>query len=100
MLEPKSPLLNIPNRITMEDFDGWVQERGLYFATNWDPQYETPLESHDRETRKNRAPSFIRGTGKARISSRLILGNGNCPQECLGAFRIFANLISAGKVGN
>ena len=48
VLLPESPLLNVPNKITIADFEGWVQERGLYFANKWDPQYETPIESHDK----------------------------------------------------
>ena len=42
-----SPLLQYPNHINPKDFDGWVQERGLYFATQWDPRYQTVLSSHD-----------------------------------------------------
>ncbi|NIV10660.1 MAG: LmbE family protein, partial [Aliifodinibius sp.] len=47
-VDPKHPLLNYPNPITQEDFDGWVQERGLYFANEWDStHYQTILSSHD-----------------------------------------------------
>ena len=42
-----SPLLQYPNHISPKDFEGWVQERGLYFATQWDKQYQTVLSSHD-----------------------------------------------------
>ena len=44
---PQISLLQTPNKITSADFDGWVQERGLYFADQWDPKYQTVLESHD-----------------------------------------------------
>ena len=44
---PEHPLLIVPNRITAADFEGWVQERGLYFATQWDERYEPILSSHD-----------------------------------------------------
>ncbi len=44
---PDSPLLQYPNHISEKDFEGWVQERGLYFATQWDKQYQTVLSSHD-----------------------------------------------------
>jgi len=43
-LKPNDPLLNRPNRITQDDFKGWVQERGLYFWTEFDPKYTAPLE--------------------------------------------------------
>src|SRR5262249_5548659 len=42
-----SPLLHKPNEITDNDFQGWVQERGLYFATKWDPHYQTVISSKD-----------------------------------------------------
>jgi hypothetical protein len=42
-LQPKHPLLNFPNRITQKDFANWVQERGLYFPREWDPQYTAVL---------------------------------------------------------
>ena len=46
-LEPDNPLLVSPNRITEHDFEGWIQERGLYFASEWDPHYQPVLETHD-----------------------------------------------------
>ena len=46
-LNPQHPLLNFPNKITQKDFDGWVQERGLYFAMEWDERYEPILSSSD-----------------------------------------------------
>src|SRR5204863_283256 len=44
---PAHPLLTTPNKITNADFNGWVQERGLYFASEWDPKYTTILSSND-----------------------------------------------------
>src|SRR5580698_4439404 len=45
--DPKNPLLLAPNKITGKDFEGWVQERGVNFASEWDPKYQSVLESHD-----------------------------------------------------
>ena len=42
---PGNPLLHVPNEITERDFEGWVQERGLYFASKWDPKYQPVLRS-------------------------------------------------------
>jgi hypothetical protein len=42
-----SPLLQYPNHINPKDFDGWVQERGVYFAAQWDPRYQTVFSSQD-----------------------------------------------------
>ena len=46
-LVPDHPLLNYPYKLTAKDFENWVQERGLYFANNWDARYQTPLTSND-----------------------------------------------------
>jgi hypothetical protein len=45
--DPASPLLHKPNEITARDFDGWIQERGLYFASKWDDHYQPLFETHD-----------------------------------------------------
>jgi hypothetical protein len=97
MLQPKSPLLNVPNKITMEDFDGWVQERGLYFATKWDPQYETPLETHDKGDKDQAGGILYTRYGKGAYIFTAYSWNRELPAGVPGAFRIFANLISAGK---
>jgi len=97
MLQPKSPLLNVPNKITMEDFDGWVQERGLYFATKWDPQYETPLETHDKGDKDQPGGILYTRYGKGAYIFTAYSWNRELPAGVPGAFRIFANLISAGK---
>src|SRR5437868_40317 len=47
ILEPEHPLFNAPNKITERDFDGWVQERGTYFFTNWDSHFKPLLACHD-----------------------------------------------------
>src|SRR5690606_33695129 len=51
---PEHPVMNYPNKITAADFEGWVQERGLYFPSTWDDQYEAILSMHDKgESPKN-----------------------------------------------
>jgi LmbE family N-acetylglucosaminyl deacetylase len=97
ILDPKSPLLNVPNKITMEDFDGWVQERGLYFATKWDPQYQTVLESHDKGDKDQPGGILYTRYGKGSYIFTAYSWNRELPAGVPGAFRIFANLISAGK---
>ena len=47
MLAPDHPVLNLPNKITAKDFEGWVQERGLYFPDKWDPAWTPILSCHD-----------------------------------------------------
>jgi len=46
-LEPAHPLLNFPNKMGQEDFANWIQERGLYYPKEWDPQYHALLQSND-----------------------------------------------------
>ena len=89
------PLLKTPNKITPEDFDGWVQERGLYFANPWDAAYETPLECNDpRETPK------LGGLLVTRHGKGVFIYTGysffrQLPAGVPGAYRLFANLVSA-----
>ena len=45
---PVAKVLTAPNKLGASDFDGWVQERGLYFAGKWDPKYATPFSSRIR----------------------------------------------------
>ncbi|MCE5308609.1 MAG: hypothetical protein LLG20_13300, partial [Acidobacteriales bacterium] len=95
---PAHPLLTAPNRIEPADFDGWVQERGLYFASEWDQHYQPLFESHDPGE-----PPRVGGTLYTRYGKGAYVFTGyswfrQLPAGVPGAFRIFANLISAGKV--
>jgi LmbE family N-acetylglucosaminyl deacetylase len=97
ILLPNSPLLNAPNKITAADFDGWVQERGLYFSNKWDPKYETPIETHDKGN-----PALPGGMLYTRYGRGVYIFTAyswfrELPAGVPGAYRIFANLISAGK---
>jgi hypothetical protein len=95
---PDSPLLRQPNRITAADFDGWVQERGLYFAADWDSHYRPLLESHDPgESPKPGGTLYVR-YGKGAYVFTAYSWFRQLPAGVPGAFRAFANLLSAGKV--
>ena len=90
------PLLAQPNRITAKDFEGWVQERGLYFATEWDAHYQAPFETHDPgEKPLNGATLYVR-YGKGAYVFTAFSWFRELPAGVPGAFRIFANLLSAG----
>lgn len=96
--DPASPLLRAPNRITSADFDGWVQERGLYFASDWDKRYRTLLESHDPGE-----PPHLGGTLWAREGKGVYIFSSyswfrQLPAGVPGALRLFANFLSAAKV--
>jgi len=98
IVAPDHQLLNFPNTITQRDFDGWAQERGLYFATQWDDSYETVLASHD-----TRESDTSGGLLFARYGEGVFIYSGiswfrQLPAGVPGAYRLFANLVSAGQV--
>jgi hypothetical protein len=96
-LAPDHVLLNFPNKITQKDFEGWVQERGLYFASQWDERYDTVLASHDsRESDKAGGILYTR-YGKGAFIYTGFSWFRQLPAGVPGAYRLFANLISAGK---
>jgi len=99
VLAPDSPLLNVPNKITPADFDGWVQERGLYFSNKWDPRYETPIETHDKGQAELPGGMLYTRYGKGAYIFTAYSWFRELPAGVPGAYRIFANLISAGKAG-
>jgi LmbE family N-acetylglucosaminyl deacetylase len=94
LLTPDDPVFTRPNRLADADWEGWVQERGLYFARSWDPGYRPLLETHD--------------SGEARLEGGLLeakVGKGTyvytglsffreLPAGVPGAFRLFANLLA------
>ena len=94
MLQPDHPLLKSPNGITGEDFDGWIKERGLYFASEWDPAYVPLLAMSDADE----AP-LEGGLLAARIGAG---SHVHCALNLfyqmdhmvVGAFRLFANLLT------
>ena len=97
ILAPDHQLLNFPNTITQQDFDSWVQERGLYFATEWDDRYETVLAAHDAQE-----PDTAGGLLFARFGDGVFIYSGiswfrQLPAGVPGAYRLFANLISSGN---
>jgi len=94
---PESPLLHQPNEITEKDFDGWIQERGLYFATKWDNRYQTLFETHDPGEQPLDGSTIYARSGKGAFVFTAFSWFRELPAGVPGAFRIFANLLSAGK---
>ncbi|MGO4881353.1 MAG: PIG-L family deacetylase [Bryobacteraceae bacterium] len=88
-------LISTPNEITQKDFDGWTQERGLYFASEWDSHYQTVIESHDPGEKP-----LAGGMLYARYGKGVYIFSGyswfrELPAGVPGAYRIFANMLSA-----
>jgi hypothetical protein len=92
---PESPLLQKPNRIQPRDFDGWVQERGLLFSTQWDPHYETVLSSNDPGEQPLEGGELWTHYGKGVYIFTSWAWFRQLPAGVAGAFRLFANLLSA-----
>ncbi len=97
ILAPDNPLLTWPNRITTADFDHWVEERGHGFMATWDPHYTPLLETHDAGQQPQLGGLLVARTGRgAWIYLGLALYR-QLPEGVPGAYRLFANLISAAK---
>lgn len=95
---PQNPLLHSPNEIVPADFDGWVQERGLYFASKWDSHYTPLFECHDPGEKPQEGGTLVTKYGKGAYVFTPMSWFRELPAGVPGAFRIFANLLSAGKV--
>jgi hypothetical protein len=96
-LIPASPLLHQPNEISARDFDGWIQERGLYFASKWDDHYQPLFETHDPMEKPQSGSTLFTRYGKGAYVFTAFSWFRELPAGVPGAFRIFANLLSAGK---
>ena len=91
-----SRLLQYPNRITPKDFEGWVQERGVYFASEWDKRYETVLASKDPdEEQPLEGGELWTHYGKGVYIFTAYSWFRQLPAGVPGAYRLFANLLSA-----
>lgn len=96
-LAPENPILNSPNKITTKDFEGWKQEQGLYYPSEWDASFTPILSSNDTgETPKNGA-ILVANYGKGKYIYTGISFFRELPEGVAGAFRLMANMISIGK---
>ena len=94
---PQLALLHSPNEITAADFEGWVQERGLYFADRWDSRYTTVLESHDPGEEPLPGGMLYTKYGKGAYVYSAYDWFRELPAGVPGAYRLFANMLSAAK---
>ena len=90
-----SPLLQYPNHINPKDFEGWVQERGLYFAVQWDAHYQTVLSSQDPGEQPLEGGQIWTRYGKGVYIFTAYSWFRQLPAGVPGAYRLFANLLSA-----
>jgi len=96
-LAPNSPILNTPNKITAKDFEGWVQERGLYFPETWDKAFTPILGMHDKGEDELKGSLLVSKYGKGYFIYTGLSLFRELPAGVPGAFRLFANMLSIGK---
>ncbi|MBE7544854.1 MAG: PIG-L family deacetylase [Bryobacteraceae bacterium] len=96
VLKPDHVLLQGPNAITAADFEGWVQERGLYFPGEWDSGYDALLEMNDPGEEPLRSGLLAARTGRGWYVLTSLSFFRQLPAGVPGAYRLFANLVSGG----
>jgi len=94
ILEPSNEIFHYPNVITQKDFDGWVQERGLYFMSQWDSHFTPLLESHDPGEPEEKGGLLIAQFGKGTYIYTGYAFFRQLPAGVPGAVRLFVNLVS------
>ncbi len=94
ILEPSNDIFHYPNEITARDFEGWVQERGLYFMSEWDPKFTPLLESHDPGEKEQKGGLLIAHYGKGTYIYTGYAFFRQLPAGIPGAVRLFVNLLS------
>ncbi|OKL39815.1 PIG-L family deacetylase [Pontibacter flavimaris] len=97
LLAPNHPVLNSPNKITQKDFEGWVQERGLYFPNEWSKEYTAILSSNDPGEPARDGGLLVAKYGEGHYVYTGYSFFRELPAGVAGAYRLFANLISLGK---
>ena len=96
ILDPKSPVFHYPNLITSHDFEGWVQERGLYFMDKWDDHYTALLASNDPGEDPQKGGLLVASFGKGYCIYDAYAFFRQLPFGVPGAIRLYVNLLSVG----
>ncbi|HLX43141.1 MAG TPA: PIG-L family deacetylase [Bryobacteraceae bacterium] len=97
LLDPSNPALRWPNRITPDDFKGWVEERGHGFMRSWDPRYIPLVETHDPEQDPQKGGLLLARYGKGFYIYDAFALYRQLPEGVPGSYRLLANLVSLGK---
>lgn len=96
ILDPENPIFHYPNEISQKDFDGWVQERGLYFMDHWDDHFKALLSCHDPGEPDQKGGMIEAKYGKGTYIYTGYAFFRQLPAGVPGAIRLFVNLVSAG----
>jgi hypothetical protein len=97
ILAANHPVMTTPNKITSKDFEGWVQERGLYFPNKWDPAWTPILSCNDPKEKPLDSGLLIAKSGKGYFVYTSYSWFRELPAGVPGAYRLFANMLSLGK---
>ena len=93
-LKPEHQVLNFPNKITDGDFNNWVQERGIYFADQLDPKFETVLAMNDPSEPEQKGSLIIADYGRGKFVYTGLVFFRELPAGVPGAYRLLANIIA------
>jgi len=93
ILDPANPIFHSPNEITQKDFEGWVQERGLYFMSQWDSNFTPLLESHDPGEKEQKGGLLLAHYGEGTYIYTGYAFFRQLPAGVPGAVRLFVNLL-------
>jgi hypothetical protein len=96
-IDPGDPLLRAPHKLEPADFTGWVQERGLYFATSWDKRYRPLFELGDPGEAKERGALLVARHGRGRFVYTGLSFFRQLPAGVPGAYRLLLNLLAKPK---
>ncbi len=97
ILNSEHSVLNYPNKITQNDFKGWVQERGLYFPDSWSKEYTPVFSMHDKGETSKKGSLLIAKYGKGNYIYTGLSFFRELPAGVSGAYKLFVNLLSVGK---
>jgi len=97
ILAKNHSLMNFPNKIIASDFNGWVQERGLYFPNSWSKEYTPILSMHDKGESAKKGSLLVAKYGKGYYMYTGLSFFRELPAGISGAYKMFANMVSIGK---
>ncbi len=97
ILKPNHLALSTPNKITSRDFEGWVQERGLYFPNEWDPHFESLISTNDPGEASTEGALLVAKYGEGHYVYTGLSFFRELPEGVPGAYKLFANLVSLGQ---
>ena len=93
-LAPQNPILNTPNKITNKDFEGWKQEQGLYYPSEWDAAFTPIIAANDKGEPAKKGAILVAKYGKGNYIYTGLSFFRELPEGVSGAYRLMANMIS------